>query len=172
MSAAEYSSTLLVSICVRLRLKRDGTHTETKFRLSPKRTSPFKSVGASVQSTTGSRGVRISGSNVGYTTFRGSVKSTGYTLHSPVSPSTSPPVRHRASSSVKRTLHTVTDNKARIEPCGFCSGRRMREYHIHSFSILSDGRSKASSKTMPPYSAIQSLLLQMRISSPVFKVIQ
>jgi len=30
--------------------------------------------GASVQSTTGSRGVRISGSNAGYTMFRGSVK--------------------------------------------------------------------------------------------------
>jgi len=43
--------------------------------------------GASVQSTTGSRGVRSSGSNAGYTTFRGSVKSTGYPLHSPVSPS-------------------------------------------------------------------------------------
>ena len=43
---------------------------------------------------------------------------------------------------------------------------------IHSFSILSDDRSKASSKTMPPHSAIQSLLLQMRISSPVLKVIQ
>ena len=42
----------------------------------------------------------------------------------------------------------------------------------HSFSILSDDRSKASSKTMPPYSAMQSLLLQMRISSPVLKVIQ
>jgi hypothetical protein len=42
---------------------------------------------ASVQSTTGSRGVHISGSNVGYNTFRGSVKSTGYPLHSPVSPS-------------------------------------------------------------------------------------
>ena len=45
-------------------------------------------------------------------------------------------------------------------------------YHIHSFSILSDDRSKASSKTMPPHSAIQSLLLQMRISPPVLKVIQ
>ena len=43
--------------------------------------------GASVQSTTGSQGVRISGNNVGYTMFRGSVKSTGYTIHSPVSPS-------------------------------------------------------------------------------------
>ena len=43
--------------------------------------------GASVQSTTGSRGVRISGSNAGYTMFRGSVKGTGYPLNSSVSPS-------------------------------------------------------------------------------------
>ena len=48
----------------RLRLKCDGTHAETRFRLSPKRTSPFKSAGASVQSTAGSRGVRISSSSV------------------------------------------------------------------------------------------------------------
>jgi len=74
----------------RLRLKCEGTRAETRSRLSAKRTRPFKSAGASVQSTTGSRGVRISGSigsNAGYTTFRGSVKSTGYPLHSPVSPS-------------------------------------------------------------------------------------
>jgi len=71
----------------RLRLKRDGTCAETRFCLSAKRTSPFKSAGASVQSTTGSRGVCIRGSNAGYTMFRGSVKSTGYPLHSPVSPS-------------------------------------------------------------------------------------
>jgi len=68
-------------------LKCDGTRAETRFRLSTKRTSPFKSAGASVQSTTGSRGVRISCSNAGYTTFRGSVKGTGYPLHSTVSPS-------------------------------------------------------------------------------------
>jgi len=43
--------------------------------------------GVSVQSTTGSRGVRISGSNAGYTMFRGSVKGTGYPLHPPVSTS-------------------------------------------------------------------------------------
>jgi len=43
--------------------------------------------GTSVQSTTGSRVVRISGSDAGYTMFRGSVKGTGYPLHSPVSPS-------------------------------------------------------------------------------------
>ena len=71
----------------RLRLKCDGTRADTRFRLSAKRTSPFKSAGASVQSTTGSRGMLISGSNAGYTMFRGSVKSTGYPLHSPVSPS-------------------------------------------------------------------------------------
>ena len=68
-------------------LKCDGTRAETRFRLSAKRTSPFKSAGASVQSTTGSRGVRISGSNAGYTMFRGSVKGTGYLLHLPISPS-------------------------------------------------------------------------------------
>jgi len=35
--------------------------------------------------------MRISGSNVGYTKFRGTVKGTGYPLHSPVSPSLSLP---------------------------------------------------------------------------------
>jgi hypothetical protein len=41
--------------------------------------------GASVQSTTCSRGVCISGSNAGYTMFRSSVKGTGYPLATPVS---------------------------------------------------------------------------------------
>jgi hypothetical protein len=72
---------------VRLRLKCDGTRGETRFRFSAKRTSPFKSAGVSVQSTTGSRRVRISGSNAGYTMFRGSVKGTGCPLQPPVSPS-------------------------------------------------------------------------------------
>ena len=57
-----------------VRLKRDGIRAETRFRLSPKRMGPFKLAGASVQSTAGSRGVRISGSNAGYTTFRGTVR--------------------------------------------------------------------------------------------------
>jgi hypothetical protein len=69
----------------RLRLKCEGTRTETRFRLSTTRTSTFKSAGVSVQSTSSSRGVRISGSNAGYTMFRGSMKGTGYPLHSPVS---------------------------------------------------------------------------------------
>jgi hypothetical protein len=107
----------LNTVSCRLRLKCDGTRAGPRFRLSAKRTSPFnplnaelnpiyhllallgarlifhvsrirvKSAGVSVQSTTGSQGVRISGSNAGYIIFRGSVKSTGYPLHSPVSPS-------------------------------------------------------------------------------------
>jgi len=61
----------------RAQMKCDGTRAENRFRLSAKWTSPFKSAEASVQSTTGSRVVRISGSNVGYIMFRGSVKGTG-----------------------------------------------------------------------------------------------
>ena len=58
-------------------LKCGGTSAETRFRLSAKRTSPFKPAGTSVQPTTGSRGVRISGSNAGYTMFPGCVQGTG-----------------------------------------------------------------------------------------------
>jgi hypothetical protein len=87
----------------RLCLKCDGTRGESRFRLSAKRTSPFKSAGASVRSTTRSRGVRISGSNAGYTMFRGSVKGTGYPLHSRF-PFTSPPVRHSVPSHFNWTL--------------------------------------------------------------------
>jgi len=102
------------SVYGRARLKRDGICAETRFDLSAKRTSPFKSAVASVQSTTGSRGVRIKGSNAGYTMFRGSVKGTGYQLHSPVSPSLPP---YRASpcairfqlSSTLRNCHSTTN---------------------------------------------------------------
>ena len=79
--------TYLPKVSVRGQLKYDGTRAETRFRLSANRMSPFKSAGASVQSTTGSQVVRISASNAGYNIFRGSVKSIGYTLNSPVSPS-------------------------------------------------------------------------------------
>jgi hypothetical protein len=58
----------------RARLKLDGTRAETRFHLSPKRTSPFKSAGESVWLTSGSRGVHISVSNAGYTMFWSSVR--------------------------------------------------------------------------------------------------
>jgi hypothetical protein len=62
-------------------------HAQNPHCLLAKQTSPFKSAKVSVQSTTGSQGVRIGSSNDGYTMFRGSVKGTGYPLHSPGSPS-------------------------------------------------------------------------------------
>jgi len=71
-------------------LKCDGTNAETSFRLSAKRTSPFKWAGESVQPT-GSRVVRNIASNAGYTMFRGRLKGTGYPLHSSVSSSLSLP---------------------------------------------------------------------------------
>ena len=65
-SVDEYRNNLIIYVTTSIaRAERDGTRAETRFRLSPKRTSPFKSVGASVQSTADSRGVRISLSNAG-----------------------------------------------------------------------------------------------------------
>jgi len=90
MSQCGEAGTFAIRAVFRLRLKCDGTRAENRFCLPVKRTNPFKSAGALFHSTTGSRGLRISGSNgsnAGYTMFRGSVKSTGYPLHSPVSPS-------------------------------------------------------------------------------------
>jgi hypothetical protein len=87
LERAEWEASTATWILGRLRLKCDGTCAETRFRLSARGTSPFKSAGASVQSTTGSRGVRISGSNAGYIMFRGSVKSSPFASF----PFTSPP---------------------------------------------------------------------------------
>ena len=87
LTLGKCAATFHMLTIIRLCLKCDGTCAQTRLRFSAKWTSPFKSAGVSVQPTTGSRGARISGSNVGYTTFWGSVKSTGYPLHSPVSPS-------------------------------------------------------------------------------------
>ena len=105
----------------RLRLKCDGTRAETRFRLSAKRASPFKSAGAPVQSTTGSRGVRISGSNAGYTMFQGSVKSTYYPLYSPVSP---PDIRDKPSD-CQREPSWVSEVWARRRSSCFCPSDRI-----------------------------------------------
>jgi len=91
--------------------KCDGTRAETRFGLSAKRTSPFKSAGALVQSTAGSRGVRISGSNAGYTTFWGRVQD--YWLPAPFASFlfTSPLVRHRVPSHFNCSLPPWTSPK-------------------------------------------------------------
>jgi len=49
----------------RVKIECDGTRAETRFGLPAKRTSPFMSVGLAVQSTAGSRVVRISAGNAG-----------------------------------------------------------------------------------------------------------
>ena len=123
----------------RLRLKCDGTRAETRFRLSAKRTNPFKSAVVSVQSTTGSRGVRISvsnGSNAGYTMFRGSVKSTGYPLHLPVSPSLPLPVRHRVPSHFNWTFNiTCHIQTLNISLYSFVSAGTFKVIVLHTFRI-------------------------------------
>ena len=75
---------------------------------------------ASVQSTTGSRSVRIGGSNAGYTMFRGSVKGIGYPLHSPVSPSLPLPcvtVCHHISIGIYTpTVCSYSNHRPKIRP--------------------------------------------------------
>ena len=88
--------------------------------------------GASVQSTTGSRGVRISGSNAGYTMFRGSVKSTGYLLHPPVSPSLPLPcvtVCHHISTGVNLCF------LMRDTPCSEVVWRVLATHSIRQFPL-------------------------------------
>ena len=109
--------------------------------------------GASVQSTTGSRGVRISGSNAGYFMSRGSVKSTGSPLHSPVSPSLPLPcvtVCHHISTSVyfiytavklwamssifsKHLLQTMPLERQVIERCNSTHSRLCWEFDTPLF---------------------------------------
>jgi hypothetical protein len=109
----KHGNELPFSIRGRLRLKCDDTLAETRFRLPAKRTSPFKSAGAKVQSTTGSQDVRISGCNAGYTMFRGSVNGTGYPLHSPVSLHSPPPtLRHRVPSHFNWTLQNFLGRRS------------------------------------------------------------
>ena len=88
--------------------------------------------GASVQSTTGSRGVRISGSNAGYTMFRGSVKGTGYPLHSPVYPLL-PFLRHRVPSHFNWILMLNT-------PCCEVVWRVLTTHSIRQFSLYFPSR--------------------------------
>jgi hypothetical protein len=110
MGASGSSSRPLTLEGVRGQLKCDGTCVETRFILSAKQTSPFNSDGASVQSTTSSWDVRISGSNAGYTMFWGSGKSTGYPLHLQVSPSLPLPcvtVCHHISTGVYNWSHSL-----------------------------------------------------------------
>ena len=113
----------------RLCMKCDDTRAEARFRLSAKWTSPFKSAVASVQSATGSRGVRISGSNAGYTMFRGSVKVLAthsirqFPLHFP-------PVRHRVPSHFNWPLPMRVRSHTHIN-----THTRTHKTHTHFLSV-------------------------------------
>jgi hypothetical protein len=84
-----------------------------------------------------SRGVRISGSNAGYTMFRGSVKGTGYPLHSPISPSLPLPcvtVCHHISTGV----YFLTDYK-RTSPFKSGGGRhfgRLLSAEVYASAVV------------------------------------
>ena len=90
--------------------------------------------GASVQSTTGSRGVRMSGINAGYKMFRGSVKGTGYPFHSPVSPSPPRPC-------VTVCHHISIGLLPQSQQCAFCYCKRSSTWqssyvpHLNQFFV-------------------------------------
>jgi len=69
--------------------------------------------GASVESTTGSRGVCVSGSNAGYTMFRGSVKSSNGPLQSHMDFG---PVVKPLGITVKKEAGKVVETSGEISP--------------------------------------------------------
>jgi hypothetical protein len=123
------------SISDRACLKCDGTRTENRFGLSAKRTSPFKSVGASVQSTAGNRVVRISGSNAGYTMFCGRVQD--YLLTTPFVcfPFTSPTVPHRVPSGFNWAIHEFISSSYSHKAVNTFSEKR-HVYQCNEFIII------------------------------------
>jgi len=124
---------------VRLLLKCDGTRAETRFRLWAKRTSPLKSAGASVLSTTGSRGAGISGSNADHVPRL----CEEYWLPTPFAsfPFTYPPVRHRVPSHFNWTLpqirfkvwHSVTGQREHNLHWGTLKTFRHPAWQLHCY---------------------------------------
>jgi hypothetical protein len=105
---------ILITHCLvlkigRLRFKCDGTCPETRFRLSAKRTTPFKSAGWGVSSVDYWQPRCAHQLLLLVVMFRGSEKGTGYPLHSPVSSYTSHPVCHRVPSYVNWNLLPMID---------------------------------------------------------------
>jgi hypothetical protein len=114
-------------------LKHDSTCAETRFLLSPKRTSPYKSVGASVKLIAGSRGVRISVSNAGYTTSQGSVRVLAthsirqFPLHYPSHASLCA-IRYQMHSTRLQAGQTVNKEKG-------CKDSSLMQHHVHLWAL-------------------------------------
>ena len=85
----------------------------------------------SVQLTSGSWGVRISGNNAGYSMFQGSVKGTGYPQHSTVSLFNYPSLRHRVPSHFNCTLKLSAHNTPTISP-----QHKPQHYNTHTVFFL------------------------------------
>jgi len=95
----------------RARSKRDGTRAEPDLVFQRNLNWRWRGGGGPFQLTTGSRGVRISGSNgsnAGYTMFWGTVQD--FWLRTPLAcfPFTSPTVRHRVPSGFNWALQRLT----------------------------------------------------------------
>jgi len=106
------------------RSKRDGTRAETRFGLSAKRTSPFKSAAVSVQSTAGSRGVRISGQQLYRPCSDVQCKAAGYPVHSHLSPSLPLPcvtVCHQVPNALYNCYHSAIRARERLHQIIFLS---------------------------------------------------
>jgi hypothetical protein len=150
----------------RLRLKRDGTCAETRFRLSPKRTCPFQSAGASVQSTTGSRGVHISDSDAGYTVLRGSVRVLAthsirqFPLHFP---SRASPCAIRFQTHPSALEHTIQDYSSAVRQAAHKPSPQLtfRSHHLtpppppsdqpHETQITNDASKDQDSSCFKPF---------------------
>jgi hypothetical protein len=112
--------------------------------------------------------VRISSSNAGYTMFRGSVKSTGYPFHSPVSPSIPLPcvtVCHHISTGLYQVMSCHTVHYICVHLQLSLSVHFIISHHLYSFSVpryisrCSDSlRSERSGDRIP---------VEVRISAPV-----
>ena len=118
----------------RARLKRDGTRTETRFGLSEKWTSLFKSAGESVQSTAGSRGVHISGQTMDRPCSKVRCTISGYPLQLPISPSH--PLGHMSPCSI--TFRTASNSRGTAfqVPPGFACSYGTTQQHTRICSYV------------------------------------
>ena len=138
-------------------MKCDGTRAETRFRLSAKRTSPFKSAGASVQSTTGRRGVRINGSNAGYTMFRVSVK--GLATHS-IRVSPPPPRRVTLCHHVSNGEYLISNN--------YKNSAQIVQYFYQSIPVFIGIQTSTSKQlsSVPVVSKLQYSTYEVKVKQP------
>ena len=126
-----------LSSCI-VRSKRDGTRAENRFGLSAKRMSPFKSAGVSVQSTTGGRGMRISGQQLYRPCSDVQCMAAGYPLHSYLSPSHPLPcvtVCHQVPKALYHIFFHIASQTARLKKKKRENIKPARFYPLYNFCL-------------------------------------